>query len=482
MSEIVIQIDQPEIVIYVTESSYSASGSAAWGAITGTLSNQTDLVAALAAKEATITAGTSSQYWRGDKTWQTLNTTAVTEGTNLYWTSARFDSAFAAKSTSDLAEGTNQYWTQARFNAAFTAKSTTDLSEGTNLYWTAARFNTAFAAKSTSDLSEGTNLYFTTARAIAAITATTMGDLTNSLTAKTTPVDADYVPLMDSAASNIWKKLSWSNIKATLKTYFDTLYQTILTAANVGDFIVALTGKTTPVDADTIILSDSAASDDAKKVTWANIKATLKTYFDGLYEALANKDASGGYAGLTLFKINFKNAANTFTSFFTNSNTAARTYTFPDKDMTVAGVDDSYFIISTGGTNGVLSPADSTTYYFSVGAAGNIIPNTTDTNFAFNLGYAFTIIGAVVSIGGNTTSGSTENNTFQIRNITQNSSSSVGSFLSNGSTTLTVKRTITGLNISVAAGDSICGRWDAPAYATNPAGARIGTVLLCKRA
>lgn len=52
-------------------------------------------------------------------------------------------------------------------------------------------------------------------------------------------------------------------------------------------------------------------------------------------EGTANKDASGGYAGLTLFKINFKNALNTFTSFFTNTNTAARTYTFQDKDHTV---------------------------------------------------------------------------------------------------------------------------------------------------
>ena len=52
-------------------------------------------------------------------------------------------------------------------------------------------------------------------------------------------------------------------------------------------------------------------------------------------EATANKDATGGYAGLTLFKINFKNAANTFTSFFTNSNTAARTYTFQDRDGTI---------------------------------------------------------------------------------------------------------------------------------------------------
>jgi hypothetical protein len=37
----------------------------------------------------------------------------------------------------------------------------------------------------------------------------------NALTAKTTPVDADMLGLMDSAASNVLKKLSWSNVKAT---------------------------------------------------------------------------------------------------------------------------------------------------------------------------------------------------------------------------------------------------------------------------
>ena len=48
------------------------------------------------------------------------------------------------------------------------------------------------------------------------------------------------------------------------------------------------------------------------------------------------KDTTGWYAGLTLFKINFKNVANTFTSFFTNSNTDSRTYTFQDRDGTIA--------------------------------------------------------------------------------------------------------------------------------------------------
>jgi len=53
-------------------------------------------------------------------------------------------------------------------------------------------------------------------------------------------------------------------------------------------------------------------------------------------EVQTNKDSTGGYVGMTLFKINFKNVLNTFTSFFTNSNTASRTYTFQDRNGTIA--------------------------------------------------------------------------------------------------------------------------------------------------
>ena len=52
----------------------------------------------------------------------------------------------------------------------------------------------------------------------------------NGTAAKTTPVDADAIPLIDSAASNALKKVTWANIKATLKTYFDTLYQPVSAA------------------------------------------------------------------------------------------------------------------------------------------------------------------------------------------------------------------------------------------------------------
>lgn len=65
------------------------------------------------------------------------------------------------------------------------------------------------------------------------------------------------------------------------------------------------------------------------------------TILSAIEKLYGNKDASDGYAGLTLFKINFKNTANTFTSLLTNSNTAVRTYTFPDSTGVVALSEDT---------------------------------------------------------------------------------------------------------------------------------------------
>ncbi|MBC7532047.1 MAG: tail fiber domain-containing protein [Oligoflexus sp.] len=72
----------------------------------------------LASKEPSITAGTTSQYWRGDKSWQSLNTSAVAEGTNLYYTDARARAAVSATAPLSFISGTGVFSMQAASSVA----------------------------------------------------------------------------------------------------------------------------------------------------------------------------------------------------------------------------------------------------------------------------------------------------------------------------------------------------------------------------
>jgi hypothetical protein len=109
----------------------------------------------------------------------TGTTSVVPEGSNLYYTQGRFDSAFAAKSTTNLAEGTNLYFTEARGNANFAtnlaASDTNDLAEGsTNLYFTNARARTALS------VTAGTGLSYNNTTGVFNLAAIPNASLTNS--------------------------------------------------------------------------------------------------------------------------------------------------------------------------------------------------------------------------------------------------------------------------------------------------------------
>lgn len=108
-----------------------------------------------------------------------------------------------------------------------------------------------------------------------------VGFYISGLTAKATPIDADSIVITDSAAANVPKRTTLTDFKAFLKTYFDTLYDKTAT------IITALTTKATPVGADAIVITDSAAADVPKRVTFTD----LGTYLSTLYLVLAGSVA-----------------------------------------------------------------------------------------------------------------------------------------------------------------------------------------------
>ena len=90
---------------------------------------------------------------------------------------------------------------------------------------------------------------------------------------KPTPIDADLIPLSDSASSFGIKKLSWANLKTTLKTYFDTLYKVASSETTSGIIKLATTAET------------QAGTDDLRAITPLKLKNSVlglgQTWQDG---------------------------------------------------------------------------------------------------------------------------------------------------------------------------------------------------------
>ena len=259
-------------------------------------------------------------------------------------------------------------------------------------------------------------------------TTTTIGALINSATTKATPIDADQIGLMDSAASNILKKLSWANLKATAKTYFDTLYQTL--NAN----LTTISGLT-PSNDDVL---------QRKAGAWINrTLAQLKA--DLILNLVDNtSDATKNAAFVTLTNKTIAEANNTIT--------------IKRSIMWFCG-------------SIITAPTDSTDYFF-----GNV--GTTETTYLGQRIYfpvACTIKAAIFNAY-KAVAASNENVGIYIRlnNTTDYTVSTTAQFVTGFGNDQVSN---TSMSVPIAAGDYINLKISCPAWATNPTNIRLSMCI-----
>lgn len=139
--------------------------------------------------------------------------------------------------------------------------------------------------------------YLASAGAARSFTPQNIWDLLTSLTAKTTLVDADELPLADSAASNVAKKITWANLKAELiaelglpqfaKITGDQTFSSATLANVTGLAFSVATGRVFTFCFNLIVQTSTAGEGPAFSLTFSNVarftaRVEVPTTVDGV--------------------------------------------------------------------------------------------------------------------------------------------------------------------------------------------------------
>ena len=116
----------------------------------------------------------------------------------------------------------------------------------------------------------------------------TLEDLAGNYTA--TDVEAAFAELITKLGTKAIKPTNESG--AVANTLLASNGDGTSTFKALGTIVAGYNEKTIPIDADKMLLADSTESHTSKKVTWANIKATLKTYFETLFPTMTTGDVT----------------------------------------------------------------------------------------------------------------------------------------------------------------------------------------------
>jgi hypothetical protein len=292
-----------------------------------------------------------------------------------------------------------------------------------------------------------------------------------SLTAKTTPVDADTLGINDSAASNVGKKVTLANF-----------------AIYIYGYLTSLTAKVTPVDADQLVIADSAASNVGKKVTLSNFSVYVWNYLTSLTakttlvdaDQIGIADSAASNIGKKITWQNLMSMAAAYTQTLTNKTLTAPTIAdFTNANHDHLDADDGGVInrgYSLPAQQGIFSPADSTTYYFGQPIRG--VGQTTEGHRKMPIPITGTVTRAYISItNGAGTVGTTETSTLSFRLNATTDTALSSAMINNQASETTTTISVTGLSIAVTTGDTFELKWVTPAWVTNPTNVVISVFL-----
>jgi len=211
-------------------------GVVTWGNILGTLSNQTDLQTELNNKQDTLVSATNIKTINGDSVLGSGN--LVVTGSGASWGSI-----------------------------TGTLSSQTDLQTALD-----GKVNDTGNETIAGDKTFSGKLIMS-------------GDI---LTIKDYTTTDSYLSFEDATNSEIGG-IYYESVGSYLQLYAISnelnLYSTTEIVLSSPSINISTASKTTPLDADTVYIKDTASGDEVRQTTWSNVKAFLKTYFDTLYQA-----------------------------------------------------------------------------------------------------------------------------------------------------------------------------------------------------